>query len=242
MSLEEGGEKMYSFQTKVRYSETDEAGRMNLDAMINYFQDCSVFHSESLGLGVAYLKENHLAWVMSAWQIVIEEYPRFCEDITVATFPYAFKGFIGYRNFFMENIKGEKIVKANSIWTLIHTNTMHPVKPNAAMEEGYVLEEKLDMEYAPRKIALPSSNIRGEEILVKAHHIDSNNHVNNAQYISMAMDYLRSEQTIHQLRAEYKKQAVLGDVIVPFIGNTENGTVIQLCDTEERPYAVIEVQ
>ncbi|MBQ8591725.1 MAG: acyl-[Lachnospiraceae bacterium] len=233
---------MYSFQTKVRYSETDEAGRMNLDAMINYFQDCSVFHSESLGLGVAYLKENHLAWVMSAWQIVIEEYPRFCEDITVATFPYAFKGFIGYRNFFMENIKGEKIVKANSIWTLIHTNTMHPVKPNAAMEEGYVLEEKLDMEYAPRKIALPSSNIRGEEILVKAHHIDSNNHVNNAQYISMAMDYLRSEQTIHQLRAEYKKQAVLGDVIVPFIGNTENGTVIQLCDTEERPYAVIEVQ
>lgn len=233
---------MYSFQTKVRYSETDENGCMSLDSMIDYFQDCSVFQSESLGLGVAYLKERNLAWVMSAWQLVIEEYPRFCDDITVATFPYDFKGFIGYRNFFMENIKGEKLVKANSIWTLLDVRNMRPVKPNAAMEAGYVLEEKLDMVYAPRKIELPLSNIREEEIAVKAHHIDSNNHVNNAQYISMALDYLQPEQPIRQLRAEYKKQAVLGDVIVPLIGNTEQGMVVQLCDTQERPYAVIEVQ
>lgn len=106
---------MYSFQSKVRYSETDETGRLNLDAVINYFQDCSVFQSESLGLGVEYLKERSLAWVMTAWQIVIKEYPRFYEDIKVATFPYGFKGFIGYRNFFMENAKGEKLVTVNSV-------------------------------------------------------------------------------------------------------------------------------
>ena len=233
---------MYSFQTKVRYSETDETGLITPEAIVNYFQDCSVFHSESLGVGIDYLKERNLAWVMSAWQIVIEEHPRFCEDITVATFPYDFKGFIGYRNFFMENIKGEKIVKANSIWTLLDLKTMHPVKPSAEMEAGYVLEEKLDMQYAPRKIALPLSNIKEEEMIVRAHHIDSNNHVNNAQYIKMAMDYIQPGMEIRQLRAEYKKQAVLGDVLVPLIGNTENGIVVQLCDTQDKPYAVVEIQ
>lgn len=84
--------------------------------------------------------------------------------------------------------------------------------------------------------------MREEEFVVKAHHIDSNNHVNNGQYISMAMDYVKKDATVHQMRAEYKKQAVLGDVIVPLIGKTENGTVIQLCDTDEKPYAVIELR
>lgn len=231
---------MYSFQTKVRYSETDETGRMRLDAMVDYFQDCSVFHSESLGLGIGYLKERTLAWVLNAWQIVIETYPRFCDELTVATFPYAFKGFIGYRNFYMENQNGEKIVQANSIWSLVDISQMRPVKPDKEMEEKYTVEPKLDMEYAPRKIELPASCTREQEILVKAHHLDSNNHVNNAQYIRMAMDYIPAGKEIRTLRAEYKKQAVLGDVMIPFIGSKDGKCVAALCDTDEKPYAVIE--
>lgn len=233
---------MFTFQSKVRYSETDTAGRLNLDEIINYFQDCSAFQSESIGRGVAYLKENAKVWVMTAWQIVIKDYPHFCEDIRIGTFPYEFKSFMGYRNFFIENMQGEKMVIANSIWTLVDLHTMHPVKPEPEMVEGYGLEERLDMEYAPRKIKLPASVIREEEFIVRKHHIDSNNHVNNGQYISMAVDYIPADYEVKQMRTEYKKQAVLGDVIIPLVGTVDDAIVIQLCDKDEKPYAVIEVK
>ena len=59
---------MYTFDSKVRYSEIDHRGTMTLPALINYFQDCSTFESESLGFGVKAAKEKKKAWILSYWQ------------------------------------------------------------------------------------------------------------------------------------------------------------------------------
>ena len=48
---------MYAFESKVRYSEVGEDTRMTLYSVLNYFQDCSVFHSESVGRGTAVQEE-----------------------------------------------------------------------------------------------------------------------------------------------------------------------------------------
>ncbi|MBO5292349.1 MAG: acyl-[acyl-carrier-protein] thioesterase [Lachnospiraceae bacterium] len=231
---------MYSFKSKVRYSETDRDGKLTLEAMIDYFQDCSTFQSEELGLGIPYLKEHHMVWVLSAWQIVIEASPKLCDEIEIGTLPYGFKGFLGYRNFFLKDSEGNFLARANSIWTLLNTDDMRPARPTEEMKEGYVPEEKLPMEYAPRKIELPEHGKKQEEILVKPHHIDSNNHVNNGQYVRIAMEYLPAGFEIRELRAEYKKQAVLHDVIITIVYEKEDGYVIALCDSEEQPYAVVE--
>ena len=45
---------MYEFDSTVRYSEVDSKGQMTWLALMDYFQDCSVFHSESVKLGVEY--------------------------------------------------------------------------------------------------------------------------------------------------------------------------------------------
>ena len=52
------------------------------------------------------------------------------------------------------------------------------------------MEEKLDMDYAPRKIILPGEYQQQEAFAVQKHHLDTNHHVNNCQYVQMAMDYL----------------------------------------------------
>ena len=50
---------VYEFDSRVRYSEVDSQGKLTWLALMDYFQDCSVFQSESLGIGVDYLAENH---------------------------------------------------------------------------------------------------------------------------------------------------------------------------------------
>ena len=231
---------MYAFDSRIRYSETDSEGRLTLNALLNYFQDCSTFHSEDVGLGIGYMKEIGQAWVLSSWQIVVDRYPQLGEKVRIVTLPYELKAFLGYRNFAMLDEKGEYIAKANSLWSLLDVTTGKPVIVNEAMRKGYVADEKLDMDYAPRKITVPEGGQLLESIVVKKHHLDTNHHVNNGQYVNIAMEYLPDDFVIRQMRAEYKKQAFLEDVLHPYVVQTENGYIICLQDEEGRPYVSVE--
>ena len=205
---------MYSFNSKVRYSEVGEDKKLSLNGIINYFQDCSTFQSEELKVGVDVLEELHRVWVLSSWQIVVERYPDLCEEITIATWPYYFQSFCGYRNFVMKPEDIEKV---------------------------YILEEKLDMNYASRKVPMPRDGERKEPFAVQKHHLDTNHHVNNGQYIQMAREYIPEDFPIRQMRAEYKKPALLGDMIYPVVQREDNRYMTALCDELGHPYAVVEV-
>jgi len=233
---------MYTFQSRIRYSEVGSDGRLTLESLLDYFQDASTFHSEDIGLGIAYLKEKEMAWVLSSWQIVVERYPRLCENVTVGTAPYEFKGFIGYRNFWMETEAGERLAYANSIWSLMDIVKMAPTRPPVEMIEGYTLSEKLSMDYAPRKIAVPDNGREQEEIQVRPHHLDTNGHVNNGQYVRMAMDYIPGDFQIRQMRAEYKRQAVLHDSILPMAAVNAEKTLytVSLNGEDGKPYSIVE--
>lgn len=106
----------YTFESRVRFSEVDHTKKMTLPGIINYFQDCSIFQSESLGLGVDYLAERRKAWVLSAWQVEVLRYPEIAEAVSVHTWATNFKGMLGERNFCMKDQAGGRIACANSVW------------------------------------------------------------------------------------------------------------------------------
>ena len=81
---------MYSFDSRIRYSECDGDCKLRLEALLNYFQDASTFQSESLGVGFAYLVPRNLVWVLAAWQVEIYRYPRLGEAVEIGTLPYDF--------------------------------------------------------------------------------------------------------------------------------------------------------
>ncbi|MBD5450076.1 MAG: acyl-[acyl-carrier-protein] thioesterase [Lachnospiraceae bacterium] len=234
---------MYTFDSRVRYSEVGVDGNMTLESLLDYFQDCSTFHSEDIGLGVDYFNELNQVWLLSAWQICVNRYPHLCERIVIGTSPYDFRGFIGCRNFEMKTESGEVLAYANSIWSLMDVGKMTPAKPNEKMLKGYVLEDKYPMEYAPRKINVPANGQDMEPFTVKAHHLDTNNHVNNGQYVRMAMEYIPKDFIVKQLRVEYKSQAILGDVICPVAVANEDGTLytVTLNKEDGKPYCIVEM-
>ena len=230
----------YSFESRVRFSEIGEKGCLTLPGVLDYFQDCCTFESEQTGLGMEVLKAQKRAWVLSAWQVIVKRYPKLGENIKVTTIPYGFRGFIGMRNFILETADGERLAWANSYWSFINTETGLPEKLTPADTDPYDLGEKMEMDYAPRKIALPKERKPKESFAVQKHHLDTNHHVNNCQYVQMAMDYLPENFKIHQMRAEYKQQARLNDVICPARAVDENKTTVLLNDQKGEPYAVIE--
>ena len=219
---------MYSFESKVRYSEVGEDTRMTLYSVLNYFQDCSVFHSESVGRGTAVQGELGRAWVLTGWQIEFRRAADLGESIRISTWPHGFRGFIGERNFLMETLDGEILACADSSWAYIDTKTGHPVK------------EKLDMKPLGRKIRIPEERQEMGCFTVRQYHLDSNHHVNNAQYIRLSQEYIPADFQVQRLRAEYKRQAVLGDKIFPLVSKTEDSYVVALCNEKKESYAVVE--
>lgn len=238
---------MYTFETRIRYSETDKEGKLKLESLLDYFQDCSTFHSEDLGVGMKYLKEKNMVWVLSSWQIEVERFPELAERVTVGTFPYDFKGCFGHRNFFMQDADGVYLAKANTMWTILHMENFRPAHPTEDMIGKYELHEKLEMNYAGRKIDVPADGENRDSITVMPWHLDSNNHVNNVQYVRMASGFLPEEFAVRGMRAEYKKQAYLGDVLHSYVAckRSETGReifVISLRDENDKVFVNVEFE
>ncbi len=233
---------MYSFHSRIRYSEVDNRGRVALPAIIDYFQDCSNFQSEELGVGVSFLTEHRLAWVVSSWQIEVNRYPGMGERVKVSTWPYEFKGFFGYRNFTMETEEGELLAYANSIWTLLDTEKGRPARPLPELLLAYEMSPQLAMECDSRKVSFPEQMEPREPFPVHKYHIDTNQHVNNGKYVSMAQEYIPSGLEICKLRVEYRKAAVYGDTMFPFIAEEQGKITVKLADGEGKPYAVIALE
>lgn len=233
---------MYEFKSRVRYSEIDHRGTMTLPALINYFQDSSTFHSEAVGLGMEYLREKQKAWVLSYWQVIVERYPKLGEEITVGTFATEFKGLYGNRNFYMNDSSGSRLACANSIWVFMDLAKGRPVRPEPEQIEPYGTCPSLSMPYEGRKIAMPEKCESLPPFPVRRYHIDTNEHVNNCQYVQMALESVPQETVVKQLRVDYKKSAVLGDMIFPKMSAEDGRIVVELCDGEGRPYAVVELK
>ena len=232
---------MYEFQSRIRYSEVDQKETLTLDALLNYFQDCSTFHSEDIGAGLHFYQERSMGFVLSFWQIMIYRYPSLCENVTIGTFPYEFRGFTGNRNFYMKDSESKMVAVANSVWTLLDTNLQRPMKLTQEIIDKYPIEPALSMEYLPRKIQIHGEPVRQEEILVREHHLDTNHHVNNAQYVKMAAQAAGLDFPINMLRVEYKNQALFQDVLIPYVYYNDNQRIVQLKDvTGSKIYAIVE--
>ena len=233
---------MYAFTSRVRYSEVGEDKKITLHAILNYFQDCSTFHSESLGVGLEYLENLNRVWVLNSWQIVVNRYAKLCEELVVETWPTDFDGFLGHRNFAMRTADGELLAYANTLWTFLDTERMRPVRVPVEVSGAYQLEKRLAMEYAPRKIPLPDDMQERASFPVQKSHLDTNHHVNNGQYVWMAKDYLPEDFSIGQMRAEYKKSAVLGDIVCPRVKTDGDFCTVALCDQKGSVFAAVEFQ
>ena len=232
---------MYTFDSRIRYSETDETGALSLLGVINYLQDCSTFQSEDIGLGVEYLEEKKRAWLLSSWRIVIDRYPVLGERIKIGTWATSSKGIYGYRDFVIMDLVGNYLVRAESIWFFCDTEKMVPVRVMPEDVAAYGNEEALDLGKAPRKILIPEEYEEGIPVTIAAHHLDTNHHVNNAQYVDIAREAVPCTKMVKGIRADYKKAAVLGEVLVPRVTKTgeEEWTVV-LADEEARKKFVTE--
>ena len=230
---------MYNMNGRVRYSECGVDNQLRISAIINYFQDCTTENSEQLGVGFDYLKEKSRAWILNSWQVSIKRQPQVGEKIEVSTWATGFKGVFGPRDFCLKTADGEELACAHSLWVYVDTKNGRPVKPTEAEIDVYEVEEPLPMESVSRKIQTPEELQVVDTFTVHKYHIDTNNHMNNSKYIELAYEVVPKDFCVTEIRVEYKKAAVLGDMLCPRVTVTEKDVTVVLADESGNPYATV---
>lgn len=231
---------MYSFQSRVRFSEVDSQLQLTLPAVLTYFQDCSIFHSESIGMGIEAMAKDGHAWILSSWQIIVNRYPHLNEELTISTWAYGWKGFYGYRNFTLKDRDGNLAACANTNWIYTDIASGRPVRIPQSVSDAYSVDPPLDMAVAPRKIALPEGGISMVPYTIRRSDIDTNHHVNNERYVLIAQEFLPEHFVTGQLRAEYRKAAKYGDTLYPLVTTDGSVVTVVLNDADGHPYAIAE--
>ncbi len=88
---------------------------------------------------------------------------------------------------------------------------------------------------------------RVSRIEVGESHLDSNHHLNNAQYVRFVMQLVPEEQIVCGMRVEYKKQALLGDTIdilaypAEMTGTGEKKVPISMNGSDGKAFACMEL-
>ncbi len=220
---------MYSLNYKVTTSTCDSEGRLKLYSALQMMQDCSEMWIDSEPGVKQYFTEQNMAQLLATRQVEIIRVPEYKENLTVTTSVYGMKPMFGFRNTFIYDSEGKPCYRTWSMGAFVEKTAGKLKRVDDATIASMTLEPQLEMNYKDRRIILPKEN--GETlapIKVLRADIDYNKHVNNANYVRMAMELLHKNFKVQGLRVEYRVAAKLGDVLIPTIYKIEGGFIISL--------------
>ncbi len=233
---------MYSFESRVRYSECDERLRLSIPATINYLQDCSMFHCEHIGHGQAYCAEHHFAWFVAAWQIRLLQLPTFCDYIRVSTWCNQMGNTLATRHFLMQAENGKHLVEAESLCVTVNTQTGKAQRIPAEEQAFLTDEPSLGLPPTRRKLRLGGEGREAFSVEVGRQLLDSNGHVNNVQYIALAEDAIRMQDANFRagtILVQYKLAAHLGDTMRMLVHEETDGYGVDLANVDGGSFAIV---
>ena len=221
---------MFTLKYKVTTSTCDVNGRLRLYSALQMMQDCSeLWMYESEPAVRKFFDDNNMAQLLASRQVEIIREPLFREELTVTTSVYDMKGMFGYRNTFIYDAEGKPCYKTWSMGAFIDKSTGKLKRVDDDAVSTMNIEPKLDMNYKDRRIILPKEGgIEAAPVTVMRSDIDYNKHLNNTNYVRMAMELLPEDFKVKGLRVEYKTPAKLSEMLTPVIYNSGDTIIISL--------------
>jgi acyl-ACP thioesterase len=202
---------------EIHYYEVDYKKRTFITSLMGYFNDVAIFQSEKLGIGIDYMIENNMAWILYKWDIDVKRYPKYGEKIIVTTEPCAFKKFYGYRKFQVLDSNREVIATANSAWLLINIKERKPIRVMENIVRTYGLTNDDNRILKIENIKELEKVDNSVEFRIRYSDIDTNGHVNNEKYAAWLIESVPLEivlsYTLTNIKLTYKKESKYGEAV-----------------------------
>ena len=206
-----------SKQYEIHFYEIDYSKKALITSIINFFGDIAMQQSDALGIGLDWLIEENLAWVIYKWDVTMIRYPKLNEKVTVRTWPYSLRKFYAYRQFDILDEEGNVICTADSIWFLIDIKRRKPTKISDEMYEAYGVAKDFNESVDFGKLQVPKDIEVEKYFNVRYSDIDTNRHVNNVKYIDWCIETVPVDVVLNyslkNIKVIYEKETRYGEKI-----------------------------
>jgi len=231
---------MYTLNYKVTTSTCDSEGKLKLYSALQMMQDCSEMWIDSEPTARKFFADNNMTQLLATRQVEVVRVPRFKEDLTVTTSIYEVMPMYGFRNTFIRDAQGQPCYRTWSMGAFVDLATGKLARLSEETIASLTQEPKQEMNYRGRRIILPKQEgIVMEPVTVMRADIDYNRHMNNANYVRIAMELLPEDFMIKDMRVEYRIPAKLGDQLIPTLYPIDGGFIVSLA-IEGQPSTIIE--
>ena len=231
---------MYTLNYKVTTSTCDSEGKLKLYSALQMMQDCSEMWIDSEPTAHKFFNDNNMTQLLATRQVEVVRVPRFKEDLTVTTSIYEVLPMYGFRNTFIRDAQGQPCYRTWSMGAFVDLATGKLARLSEDAIASLTLEAKQEMNYRGRRIIQPKQDgTLLEPVTVMRADIDYNRHMNNANYVRIAMELLPEGFEVHDMRIEYRIAAKQGDLLTPTLYPIDGGYIVSLA-IDNQPSAIIE--
>ena len=204
-------------------------------------QDCSEMWIDSEPAARQFFSDNNMTQLLATRQVEVVRVPCFKEDLTVTTSIYEVLPMYGFRNTFIRDAQGQPCYRTWSMGAFVDLATGRLARLSDDAIASLTLVPKQEMNYRGRRIILPKQDGTVlDPVSVMRADIDYNRHMNNANYVRIAMELLPDGFEVTDMRVEYRIAAKLGDSLTPILYETDGGYIVSLA-IDGQPSAIIEL-
>ncbi len=232
---------MYTIKRRIAISDVGSDNNLKPISLLEMIGDCEQFQIDDTPYITNYFNGKNYGIFVTSRQIDFVKSASYGDEVSVSTSVFTNNRISGQRNTFIYDESGQVVARSYVMGAFVDLKTQAITKIDKDYVENYPYEPKLDMEYLPRKINVPKmQGVTAPIVTVPAHYIDYYNHMNNVNYVAVAIASANIVTHPNRIRVEYKTPAVLGDTITPTIYKTDSATVVELSG-EKGVFAIVEI-
>lgn len=194
------------------------SGRMFPVAMLRYFQEGAVLHSDAEDGVFDRVLDHGLFWAMTGMKMTMGVLPMRGEQVSVTTWHAGGNRLLFYRAYKALGEDGRVLASGVSSWALVNGETRRMVRASAL--PVVLPESELGQEHeglVPERLGEMDGLEGGIPWLAGFRDLDTNGHVNNVRYAEWVLETLPEEMLLNRqltsLELEFKSELRLGDEV-----------------------------
>lgn len=206
--------EVYEQLFNIDYSDIDASGKTSVVALLRFFSQVASMHVEQLGCGLTELLKINVGWVILNWRVKIYRKPLYAEKIIVKSWVRKIDKLYSYRDFevYDENNKIIAIATSNWIWRNFLEKTIQPISKEV-IDSHKIYDKSVFEEIRFKKMKEPENYSNSFEYKILRRDIDTNQHVNNLNYLIFANETLPEDvyknANFSEVEIQYKKEIKL---------------------------------
>ncbi|OIK86050.1 acyl-ACP thioesterase [Oenococcus oeni] len=179
--------EIYSEELYIEDFYCDRTAKLSLPMITELAISVSSKQTVEMGIGMQRLVEAHHGWILLQYDIKINRRPNLGEKIKIRTDPKRHNRFFAFRDFDFFDQDGNTLIHIDSLWAMIDlkrrrlvsidSEFVDPLKGNL-VDRLERLEKSADLDRS-----FSGASISVEEIKANYFDIDTNQHVNNSNYL-----------------------------------------------------------